>query len=152
MTRVNNTDALKKYALSLRKAKGKSVVVGLPKGEAASRVYKSGKTVLEVGVVHEYGKGKIPMRSFLRTPFIVHEKRLRAFIQKQFKLISEGKPSDDALALIGVFGENIVKEAFTTAGYGNWEPLSQRTIDEKGSSQILIDKGILRSSILSEVR
>jgi len=151
--KANDTSAIERYTKAMHEATKRSVVVGLPQGQATSRLYEDGSTVLEIGAKHEYGYGKIPMRSFLRVPFIMCEEKLKEFIQKQFRLIAEnGKVPEDALALIGVFGENVVKEAFTNSGYGNWEPLPKYTVDKKGSAQILIDKGILRSSILSEVR
>ena len=141
------------YYENLRKAKQKSVAVGLVKGKATSRIYGDGTTVVEVGSWHEYGAGKNPQRSFLRTPFIVKKGDIGHALRSQFKLVAEqGKDAIKALKTVGLEAENISKEAFVTGGYGQWKALSPFTIAKKGSSQILIDKGILRSSITSEVR
>ncbi len=141
------------YYENLKKAKKGSVAVGLVQGKATGRVYGNGNTVVEVGAWNEYGAGKIPQRSFLRTPFIIKKADLANTLRSQFKLVAEqGKDADRALKTVGIEAENISKEAFVTGGYGQWAALSPVTIERKGSSQILIDKGILRSSITSEVR
>ena len=58
---------------------------------------------------------------------------------------------DKILELLGVYGESIVQEAFETGGFGTWEPLSQETVEAKGSNSILIDTAQLRRSITSKV-
>ena len=54
--------------------------------------------------------------------------------------------------MIGTVAVNISKGAFTTRGYGEWPDITQATKDAKGSSQVLIDTGILRGSITYVVR
>jgi phage gpG-like protein len=46
---------ISKMIKSIKEARNTEVVVGLPKGEATSKVYDSGSTVLEIGLAHEYG-------------------------------------------------------------------------------------------------
>ena len=141
------------YYDNLKKAKKMSVAVGLVEGKATGRIYGDGNTVVDVGSFNEFGAGKVPQRSFLRTPFIVKKGDIAHAIKSQFKLVAEqGKDAGKALKTVGIEAENISKEAFVTGGYGQWAALSPVTIERKGSSQILIDKGILRSSITSEVR
>lgn len=143
---------VKKMSKNLDDARRGSVVVGLPKEKIGSTVYKTGATVLQVGAAHEYGAG-VPRRSFLRTPFKVKESDIDKAITKQFRLVLEkGRTAKKALGLVGTEAVNIVKEAFTTRGYGVWPDISQATKDAKGSTQVLIDKGILRNSITYIVR
>lgn len=56
---------------------------------------------------------------------------------------------DEILKQMGPYAEASFKEAFT----GNeWAPNAQSTIDAKGSSQPLIDTGLLRNSLTHVVR
>ena len=72
----------------------------------------------------------------LITSFAVKKKELDAFIQKMFKKVAEeGMDAQRALGLIGVKAQQIVQDAFTSKGYGNWPENSPNTIEEKGSSQ-----------------
>lgn len=148
MTPESTMKQLTEYHKNLEQAKKKSVFVGLPKGKTGSKAYRSGSSVIEVGAAHEYGvSGKLPRRSFLRVPFAVKRKELDAEIKRQFKLVLEGQDSMKALNLIGIKAQGISQEAFTTRGYGNWPDIKESTKAAKGSSQVLIDQGILRSSI-----
>jgi hypothetical protein len=89
----------------------------------------------------------------LRVPFTTRKDELTKAIAKQFEDVFErGKSSEQALGLIGTVAVNISKGAFTTRGYGEWPDITQATKDAKGSSQVLIDTGILRGSITYVVR
>ena len=136
---------------NLETALNSNVRVGIQ--SSSIHVYEDGETITEVGAQNEFGvPGKIPRRSFLRLPFAVKKKELDAFIQKMFKKVAEeGMDAQRALGLIGVKAQQIVQDAFTSKGYGNWPENSPNTIEEKGSSQPLIDTGALRSSISYEV-
>jgi len=90
----------------------------------------------------------IPQRSFLRAPFAVKRKELNQAIAAEFEAAASGKRDVDvALGRIGVTAVNISKGAFTSLGYGEWDSITAETVRRKGSSQTLIDTGILRSSI-----
>lgn len=121
---------------AMERAKKASVKVGLPAGESAtSKAYKSdGKesapTVLEVGIWHEYGTKTIPMRSFLRGPFVEKRAELDKAIAAQFKMVLEnGLDVDIALGRVGLTARNISVGAFKTQGYGEWPALSPITIE-----------------------
>jgi hypothetical protein len=139
------------YEKNMRDAKKGYVAVGLPTEKASKRIYENGKSVIDIGASHEYGI-KVPIRSFLSLPFDVRKQEISDAIVAQFKLVYQGKPAKKALSIIGIVATQIVQRAFTTQGYGHWQALSQKTIDAKGSSQILIDTGILRGSITYVVR
>ena len=140
------------YLANLEKAKRGFVAVGLPSEEVGSKVYGDGQTVATVGARHEYGAG-VSRRSFLRVPFTTKQDELSTAIAKQFEdVFQRGKSAEQALGLIGTVAVNISKGAFTTRGYGEWPDITQETKDAKGSSQVLIDTGILRGSITYVVR
>ena len=146
---LENTAA---YLKNLEKARSGFVAVGLPAEKIGGKVYGDGQAVATIGARHEYGAG-VPRRSFLRVPFTTKKDELTKAIAKQFADVFEsGKSSEQALGLIGTVAVNISKGAFTTRGYGEWPDITQATKDAKGSSQVLIDTGILRNSITYVVR
>lgn len=154
MTPAQVLELAQKQLKAMERAKNAVVKVGLPEGEAAtSKAYKSdgdktAPTVLEVGIWHEYGTQFVPMRSFLRAPFITKEADIRKIINGQLNLVLEkGMDIEVALGRIGVVAVNISKAAFKSGGYGEWPDIKQSTKDAKGSSGILIDTGLLRNSI-----
>ena len=149
----DNLKDLEKYAKTIDDVKNKAVYVGLPK-EKATKKYKEGESVIEVGATHEYGVGNIPQRSFLRVPFAENKKEIDEFIQKRFKMSGKEIAPIKALEQIGVFTEGISKESFVK---NNWKELSnarkqQKIVNGKSGNTPLIDTGNLRNSITSVVR
>lgn len=146
----------------MRKAKKMHVAVGLPVEKVGGKVYKNGMTIFRIGAVHEFGAVisnprsgtiTIPMRSFLRVPFLTKKAEIADAIAKGFQAVADGKQTAArALGIVGIVAENISKGAFTTKGYGEWPDIKKSTKKKKGSSQVLIDSGILRGSITSVVR
>jgi len=153
---VKPEDGLKKleqYAKSLQEAQTKVVAVGLPMEKAGSKVYGDGKSVISVGAQHEYGINGMKERSFLRLPFSIKNAEILTMTQRQFNQVFErGRSVDKALGVLGITATNISKGAFTSKGYGQWADITQATKEKKGSSQVLIDTGILRGSITFVVR
>lgn len=149
-------DTLKKttaYLKNLERAKKMSLVVGLPKETATSKIYPSGRTVLEIGSFHEFGDGNNPVRSFLRVPFAVKNNDIKKIFLRLFKDIAEkGADAETQMGKAGVFLQNISKESFSNKGFGAWPDIKPGTKTAKGSSAVLIDKGILRGSVSFEVR
>jgi hypothetical protein len=138
----------KKYLKNIEEAKGLAIKVGVQND--AGFTYPSGATVQEVAAKHEFGLG-VPRRSFLREPFLVKQKEVQKFMRLQFKKVVDGLDADIAMGLVGVKLENIVKDAFSTGGFGEWKDIAERTKDAKGGATILVDKGVLRGSITSVV-
>lgn len=139
---------------NMEKAKTMAVKVGLPAGESAtSKAYTNdgegpAPTVLEVGIWHEYGTQRVAQRSFLRGPLNAKSGELEKVLEQQFNLVLEkGMEVEKALGRVGLAARNISVGAFRTKGYGVWKDISQATKEAKGSSGILIDTGLLRSSI-----
>ena len=146
---LKRTERLEK---AMTKAKKKAVFVGLPSEKIGGEIYRDGQTIMSIGAVHEYGAGNNPKRSFLRTPFIMHKKKINEFIAKQFDRTMDGTLIDDALDMVGAYCRNISVKAFTTKGYGQWDELDPKTVERKGSSKILIDTGTLRNAISWVIR
>lgn len=154
MTPQETLDLVEKQLSNMEKAKTLSVKVGLPAGESAtSKAYTNdgatpAPTVLQVGVWHEYGTEHVPMRSFLRGPLNAKSADMDKVLQTQFNLVLEkGMDVEKALGRVGLAARNISVGAFRTRGYGVWADIDQATKEAKGSSGILIDTGLLRSSI-----
>lgn len=154
MTPEETLALVEKQLSNMEKAKTLSVKVGLPAGESAtSKAYTDdgatpAPTVLQVGVWHEYGTEHVPMRSFLRGPLNAKSADMDKVLQTQFNLVLEkGMDVEKALGRVGLAARNISVGAFRTRGYGVWADIDQATKDAKGSSGILIDTGLLRSSI-----
>jgi len=141
-----------KMAAKLYKLSRASVDVGLPNDKVGGEVYGDGMTVIQVGAQNEFGHGRVPQRSFLRVPFIVKRDEINKAISKQFESVVNGQKPSVALGRIGVIATNYSKGAFTTMGYGQWQDIAESTKKAKGSSQVLIDTGLLRSSITWAVR
>jgi hypothetical protein len=154
MTPADVLKLAQKQLAAMERATNAVVKVGLPESEAAtSKAYKSdgdatAPTVLEVGIWHEYGTRFVPMRSFLRAPFIEKQAEIKRAIDAQFKLVLEkGLDIEVALGRVGLVARNISVGAFKTQGYGTWQDIADATKKAKGSSGILIDTGLLRNSI-----
>lgn len=153
MTPEETLGKMNSYLDNLRYAKNHATYVGLPKDKVGGEIYGDGNTIISIGAIHEFGAGSVPQRSFLRVPFNTKRKDIDKTISLQFSAVFEkGKDAESALNIIGAKATNISKGAFTTQGYGSWSPLKPETIAAKGSSQILIDTGILRNSITWSVR
>lgn len=152
MTPEESLKKLTNYAKQIALAKTQYVAVGLPVESIGNKAYKNGAQLMQVGASHEYGVGDM-RRSFLREPFSLKVNDITDRIDSEFKAIFEGsRNTDAAMGRIGVTAVNISKGAFTTGGYGMWTDITQETKDKKGSSQILIDSGLLRTSITYVVR
>lgn len=140
-------------ASNLRDMSRKAAFVGLPKEKVGGKVYGDGLTIFRVGAIHEFGLGVNPVRSFLRTPFATKRKELNKAIAQQFVAVANGtrKPLV-GLGRIGATATNISKGAFTSKGYGVWPDITAETKRRKGSTQVLVDNSILRSSVSYVVR
>lgn len=116
---------------------------------------EAGKSNAEIGATHEYGSfsDNIPKRSFLKDPLF--KLRKKELIDGTAKIVNRNLGNENSVKIIykqlGLLGEYIVKMAFSTGGFGTWKPLSQTTIDKKGSNKILVDTSQLRRSITSKV-
>lgn len=112
------------------------------------------QTNAEIGLKQEFGSitQNIPPRSFIRMPLTTQIEKIQEGLKK-IKII-ENAAQDKVkriYEMLGLLGEEVIQEAFSTAGFGQWKPNSPYTIAKKGSSAPLIDTGELRKSITSDV-
>lgn len=103
-----------------------------------------------IGAKHEFGTQKIPRRSFLRMPletkFKLQVNNLRqTFVRNGFPAFN----AVDALEVLGKSGKKTVREAFLTAGFGEWTPIAESTytVYGKQNPEILVEEGHLKRSI-----
>lgn len=89
----------------------------------------------------------MPARSFIRMPLMQRGEMIKKHVQKHLREHLEQGDVKAILDDIGIAGETAIQEAFETGGFGKWKPLSPRTVKRKGSSAILIDKGLMRQAI-----
>jgi hypothetical protein len=139
-----------------------SVTVGVfgDKGTEPVEGDDSGMTLADLAAIHEFGLGNNPERSFLRSYFDANEVRIRQMLVKLVeirikKAVQSGKPITDAdrRQMLDQLGLKIVSEIQARIAAGEIQPpLTQATIDRKGSSTPLIDKGQLRAGITHEVK
>jgi hypothetical protein len=119
------------------------------------------KTNAMVGAYHEQlggpGEGKLPQRSFLKMPLETKLPEEKAFIAKMMKKAVDDISLEQFFKQLGVLGENIVRKAFASSGFGKWPALKASTIAQKrrknsrGGAAILQDSQQLRDSITSRV-
>lgn len=106
-----------------------------------------------IAAAHEYGTSKLPVRSFLRMP--INEKmneylmHAGAFDKKKLQEVIATGSLIPWVRKIGVIGEQIVSDAFNSAGFGKWKPSN---MDEKSVKQTLVETQQLRNSITSDVK
>ena len=121
---------------------------------------ESGLTIAGIGAVHEFGtmqagRGRnttIPKRSFILMPLTSKQDEITKRVESRMQGHLEQGDVKAVFVDIGIAAEAVIQEAFETGGFGQWEPLSEITIERKGSSAPLIDEGVLRKSITSEVK
>ncbi|AUR84239.1 neck protein [Vibrio phage 1.052.A._10N.286.46.C3] len=153
MTPENTLKAMQKQLKSMTDFKSKSVAVGVLANKSTGKIYESGATVIEVAAAHEYGTVTTPERSFLRMPQEFKQKELSAFINKKMISVLGGDATTvKGLGLIGVYAVNLSQDAFDSSGFGKWPDIDAKTKNRKGSSAILINRGVLRQSISWEIR
>lgn len=129
----------------------------------------NGLTMGALGLIHEFGSetNNIPPRSFLRMPLETKQDQLIEKLDTgEVKKAIESGDIKQIYKVLGREGEQIVKDAFLTKGFGNWKDNAPITIHGgwmtnkngksfyvkgKGTDKPLIDTGALMRSIASDV-
>ena len=127
------------------------IAIGLPAGSSgAGARYPDGTDLLDVAHDNEFGTSKIPERPFLRAGVRSNVRRIKSVATEAVKAVNAGEIGiEDASELVGQEAEAGVKEYITALSS---PPNAPSTIRKKGSSNPLIDTGLLRQSINYEVR
>ena len=104
-------------------------------------------TVAEIGFANEFGTNIIPERPFMRSTLRL--KKILSLKRKLLKRIVTGKlKTNRALGLLGLFVADEIRKRIVAI---RTPPNALRTIQEKGSSNPLVDSGQLKNSITHEV-
>ena len=102
-----------------------------------------------LAMIHEFGIGPIPSRSFIRDTIDIEKQEIVHFIRKLAERVVTNTISKRvALTLLGAMVEASMKGRVSA---GLTPPLKESTIVRKGSSKPLIDTGQLISSLDYEV-
>lgn len=130
--------------------KGVSVTVGV-QGKEAESEYEDGTPTVVVAAVHEFGSndGRIPSRSYLRSTYDENRRKYEQMVAKEARNVAKGVGT--AKQAMFKTGETLRADIISKIKGGIPPPLSQRTIDAKGSSVPLIDTGQLIASITTVV-
>ena len=78
-------------------------------------------------------------------------KEKRTLTSDQFEKAIKSAKAEQFMQKVGFVAEEVIQEAFSTNGYGQWKPNAPMTIEKKKSNSPLIDTGQLRRSITSKV-
>lgn len=129
------------------------LAVGYPAStEAVGIRYPDGTPLVLVAAVNTFGSASrgIPARPFMREGGPAAIKATEPVAAVMVRAVNRGKASkEDALTEMGPFAQAAFQ---TTITDGAWEPNSPVTVQLKGSSQPLIDTGLMRNSLTWIVR
>lgn len=127
----------------------KSIVVrvGIQGAEAGKQ--HEGVSIADIAVIHEFGLGNNPVRSWLRAWFDENESQLKEDIRRGYQKVIAGTINEETLAT--ALGMKAVAGIQARISAGIAPPLSpdylKRKANGKGGSTPLIDTGLFRSSV-----
>lgn len=128
---------------------GPPLTVGIHTAEGQKKHPKSELTVLAIGLIHEFGLGNVPERSFIRAWFDANEEKIRADIYlAALKVINGSISRDDALKALG---ESFVAGIHARMEAGIPPPLAAATVKRKGHSIPLIDTRTMFDAITAKI-
>ena len=136
----------KKFLEQLEELASMEVCVGFQAGEKS---YEDGADVIDVAVYNEFGTSTIPARPFMKQSFENHQGELKKICESVVAEVSNGGKTQQALQKLGTYLRGLVQEEIVN---GDFVPNSPVTIALKGSSQPLIDTGLMRQSVNFIVR
>ena len=125
-----------------RAAQSKKARVRAKGAAAASRRTLS---LLEVAVVHEFGGGRVPQRSFIRATIDARRSDIEAELANLARGVVGGQI--DARQALELLGAKVAGWCQARIASGIAPALKAATIKRKGSSKPLINTGQLRSAI-----
>jgi len=132
------------------------VAVGFPKGEATSAQYPDGTSVVDVafwnnyGTKNEEGGVAIPARRFMDIAGKKSTLELGNVIKKLIPKVNDGKIKfKDVAEIVGQKAVAIFKREITELSE---PPNAPATIAKKGSSNPLIDTGLMRQTVTFDIR
>lgn len=129
----------------------KIVKVGFPAGtEAATVSYPNGMRVVDVAVGNEYGTDNVPARPFIGLSSGDINNQCAPILEQSAAALNNNNTQqyDQLLDAAGSVAAGIVKQQITDL---RSPPNAQSTIERKGSSNPLIDTGLMRQTVTYKV-
>lgn len=129
----------------------KIVKVGFPTGtEAVTVSYPNGIRVVDVAVGNEYGTDNVPARPFLGLSSADINNQCAPILEQSAAALNNNNTQqyDQLLDTAGNLAAGIVKQQITDL---RSPPNAQSTIERKGSSNPLIDTGLMRQTVTYKV-
>jgi hypothetical protein len=133
----------------VKEIKDSYVKVGVLADDAKGGMHVPGAdlTVAEIAVVHEFGAGIVPERSFVRSTFDARREELVELGKKLMTGVIDGKIKlKPALDVMGSTLATAMKRKITE-GAGVPPPNAPSTVAAKGSSRPLVDTGRMLGAI-----
>lgn len=115
------------------------------RAKAAAQTRAQRLSLLEVAVVHEFGAGPVPQRSFIRAAIDEKRSEIEAEMANLARGVVSGKL--DGRAALDLLGAKVAGWCQARIAAGIAPALKPATIRRKGSSTPLVDTGQLRSAI-----
>lgn len=140
-----NPDAVKKAAEALQKARLKEIAVGFPAG--SSMAYPDGTRVLDVAASHVFGVG-VPKRDFME----LAKGGIIETTRPILKAMARANDEKTLTALQNAAGQAAQAEIQQAIIDLDDPPNSPTTIAKKGSSNPLIDTGLMKDSVTYVIR
>lgn len=156
---VEKDRGYKRIIKELEKLRDKPhVKVGYPKeNEDTKAKHEDGvTTVLHLALIHEFGAGNVPERSFVRAAYDIHKKEYQAMTKKLMGEIIDGNHTvESALGLIGLKMQNDIKALMVEGIEPKRKDSTVKRIEAKrnmpASDRPLIDTAQLLNSIHYEI-
>ena len=129
----------------------KIVKVGFPAGtEAVTVSYPNGTRVVDVAVGNEYGTDNVPARPFIGLSSGDINNQCAPILEQSAAALNNNNTQqyDQLLDAAGSVAAGIVKQQITDL---RSPPNAQSTIERKGSSNPLIDTGLMRQTVTYKV-
>jgi len=145
---TKDTDrGFRRIVATLKKASGSDVTVGWHK-DAEHKDGGGMVATATIAAAHEYGAG-VPKRAMLAPVVDTNRQKYKDLLLKLWTMVCGNEITvEGALAIFGARVEADVKTHITK---GPFKALAPETIARKGSSQPLIDTGMMRSQVLWRV-
>jgi len=148
---VKKPDGKKLNAKVKRVKDPKFVKVGFPEGsgEYPEREGQEPIPIVTVAVWTEFGNARIPEWAYFRAAMKDNRSKYRKLAKRLYKQVLDGKiTKEKALGLLGEMAVGDIQDSITnTTSPAN----SLETVARKGSSNPLIDTGLMKNSVRSEV-
>ncbi len=129
---------------------GPVVLVGIREAKGSVVTEDGGDTVAGYATKNEFGSGRVPERSFLRSTVDANEARYAEELAAAIGKVVDG--SAGVGQAFGVVGAKVARDVQQKIRDTHDPPNAPRTIRMKGSSHPLIDTGRMLQSIDYEVR